>query len=275
MLELPESHVLASQLNQTVRGQRIVDVEAARSPHKFAWYTGDPSEYPKKMVGKQMGDTTGLGCMVEITLDDYRFVVGDGTNVRLYGNSERLPSKYQTRLSLENGASLICSVQMYGGMQLIHPAEYDNPYYLVAHAKPQPGSSEFSEAYFVSLRQNAADSLSVKAFLATEQRIPGLGNGVLQDILFHAALHPKRKISTLQEKDWERLYRCVLSVLRDMETGGGRDTEKNLFGEYGLYKTVLSKKTVGSPCPVCGTRIEKAAYLGGSIYFCPHCQVNR
>jgi hypothetical protein len=30
--------------------------------------------------------------------------------------------------------------------------------------------------------------LSLKALLATEQRIPGLGNGVLQDILFKARM---------------------------------------------------------------------------------------
>lgn len=34
--------------------------------------------------------------------------------------------------------------------------------------------------------------LTAKTFLAAEQRIPGLGNGVLQGILFQACIYLKR-----------------------------------------------------------------------------------
>ena len=45
-------------------------------------------------------------------------------------------------------------------------------------------SDAFTLDYFKSLIDEATLKLSVKAFLATEQRIPGIGNGVCQDILF-------------------------------------------------------------------------------------------
>jgi formamidopyrimidine-DNA glycosylase len=114
--------------------------------------------------------------------------------------------------------------------------------------------------------------LSLKAFLATEQRIPGLGNGVLQDILFHSELHPKKKVSTMSDRDKKDLFASIKSILDDMVVKGGRDTEKDLFGNIGGYKTLLSKNTAGTPCPVCGTAIVKEAYLGGSIYYCKKCQ---
>ena len=57
-----------------------------------------------------------------------------------------------------------------------------------------------------------------------------------------------------------------------MAVQGGRDTEKDLFGNAGGYKTILSKNTVNEPCPKCNTEIRKEAYLGGSIYYCPCCQ---
>jgi formamidopyrimidine-DNA glycosylase len=114
--------------------------------------------------------------------------------------------------------------------------------------------------------------MSVKAFLATEQRIPGLGNGVLQDILFHARIHPKRKMNTLSLQETHSLYEAVKSTLSEMAAKGGRDTEKDLFGCPGGYQSFLSKNTVGTPCPVCGTIIKKEAYLGGSIYYCEGCQ---
>jgi formamidopyrimidine-DNA glycosylase len=114
--------------------------------------------------------------------------------------------------------------------------------------------------------------MSAKAFLATKQRIPGLGNGVLQDILFNAGIHPKTKIETLSDEKINDLYESVKSTLSEMTKKGSRDTEKDLFGNYGGYTTKLSKKTMGTPCPVCGSSIVRQAYLGGNVYFCPICQ---
>jgi formamidopyrimidine-DNA glycosylase len=68
------------------------------------------------------------------------------------------------------------------------------------------------------------------------------------------------------------MYRAVKSVLQEMTEQGGRDTERDLFGNPGSYKTILSKNTAGKPCPACGTIIRKEPYLGGSIYFCETCQ---
>lgn len=63
--------------------------------------------------------------------------------------------------------------------------------------------------------------LSAKAFLATEQRIPGLGNGVLQDILFRAGVHPKRAVSSLSSADQDALFGSVKTTLREMAEAGG------------------------------------------------------
>jgi formamidopyrimidine-DNA glycosylase len=55
---------------------------------------------------------------------------------------------------------------------------------------------------------------------------------------------------------------------------GGRDTEKDLFGNAGRYITYMSKKTYGNPCTKCGHEIRKESFLGGTVYFCEHCQPN-
>jgi formamidopyrimidine-DNA glycosylase len=57
-----------------------------------------------------------------------------------------------------------------------------------------------------------------------------------------------------------------------MTESGGRDTEKDLYGNPGGYPTILSKNTFGNPCKKCGSKIVKEAYLGGSVYFCSGCQ---
>jgi len=108
--------------------------------------------------------------------------------------------------------------------------------------------------------------------LATEQRIPGLGNGVLQDILFNVKMHPKKKVNMLSDKDKENLFKSIRATLSAMVSQGGRHTELDLFGHTGGYKTILSKNNVNKPCPVCRTIIKKEAYMGGSVYFCENCQ---
>ncbi len=272
MLEIPESATLARQLNETVKGKRIADAEAEHTKHGFAWYEGDPSAYARIMRGKQIGESMGIGSMVEIALSPWCLLLGDGVNLRYFPPGKKLPDRYQMRITLEDGASLICTLQMYGAMLLTEPATYDNPWYLAAKERPLPVTEEFDYAYFSKLREGLAGKTSVKEFLATHQRIPGLGNGVLQDILLEAGLHPKRRIQTLDEADWRRMYEAVVRVLKEMLAAGGRDTEKTLFAEPGGYAVRLSRKTVGKPCPYCGSTIEKASYLGGTVYFCPFCQ---
>ena len=134
-------------------------------------------------------------------------------------------------------------------------------------------SDTFNQEYFSAMVNfPEVQNLSAKALLATEQRIPGLGNGVLQDILYYAEIHPKRKVETLDDGERESLFTSLKSTLKEMTEQGGRDTEKNLFGEPGGYRTKLSKNTVSMPCTKCGKTIIKQAYMGGSIYFCAGCQ---
>lgn len=272
MLEIPESTTIAGQMNEMVKGLKIKEVETEHTKHSFAWYHGNPSAYAEKMQGRKIGHSVGIGSMIETELEEYCFVAGDGANIRYFTPGEKLPQRYQTRITLEDDSSLICTIQMYGAMFLIQPQSYDNPYYLAAKEKPLPGTEAFDYAYFTALRENLSGKISIKEFLATNQRIPGLGNGVLQDILLEAGLHPKRKLNTMREPEWKKTYDSILHVLGQMTALGGRDTEKTLLGQAGGYRTKLSKKTVGKPCPYCQNTIQKMNYMGGTVYYCPVCQ---
>ena len=272
MIEIPESTTIAMQLNETVRGKTIFGIIANASPHKFAFYHGDPANYSGLLAGQVIGDSFGIGAMIEITAGDRRVVLGDGANLRYYDYSGKTPSKHQLLLELDDESALVCTVQMYGAVLAFMEGTYDNKYYLVVKEKPLPLADAFDRVYFDTLHTEGSDRISAKAFLATEQRIPGLGNGVLQDILFHAGIHPKRKMGTIREIEFDRLFRSVKDTLAEMTRLGGRDTEKDLFGSAGGYRTLLSKNTVGKPCPVCGADIQKTSYLGGAVYWCSMCQ---
>jgi formamidopyrimidine-DNA glycosylase len=272
MIELPEAAVLAKQSNEIIRGKRIRDVIAARSPHKFAWYFGDPQEYAGLLTGKVIGEAASHGGQVEIAAGDAKMLFSDGVNVRYVGPGRKPPDKHQLLLEFEDSSFLVGSVQMYGGLMAFPEGRNDNKYYLVAKEKPSPLTDRFDEAWFNSLFDEDTAKLSLKAFMATEQRIPGLGNGVLQDILFNAKMHPKKKTGALPAADRSLLFDSLKTTLSEMVAGGGRDTENDLLGAPGGYRNRLSRNTAGLACEVCGTPIRKEAYLRGSIYYCARCQ---
>ncbi|MBN1643994.1 MAG: hypothetical protein JW856_04170 [Dehalococcoidales bacterium] len=273
MIELPEALNIAEQINNTISGKRIVSVVGAHTPHKLVWYYGEPSKYPALLNGQVIGKAGAYGGMVEIKAGKANILMGEGVGVRFHQKNEPRPQKHQLLIEFEDGSAVSGSIQMYGGIGCFLDGEIDNPYYKVAKEKVPPFSPEFDKAYFDSLiSAPEVQKLSLKAFLATEQRIPGFGNGVLQDILFNAKMHPKKKVGTLSGKDKDILFGSLKSTLSAMAAQGGRDTELDLFGRPGGYKTILCKNTVNKPCPVCGTPIKKEAYLGGSIYYCEKCQ---
>ena len=200
------------------------------------------------------------------------YTSGDGANLRYFKPGETLPAKHQLLLTFTDDSAFTVTVQMYGGIWAYPERANHNPYYIEAKSKPHPLSDDFSMKYFQTLYRTTKPTSSLKAFLATEQRIPGLGNGVLQDILFQAHLHPKTKLQGLTEIQRNNLYWSIKNTLLQMAQQGGRNTEKDLFGANGGYHTILSNKTWQKPCPVCGGEIIRQTYLGGNIYFCPHCQ---
>lgn len=273
MLELPEAATLAQQCTQVLTGKTIHSAIAGKSPHKFAWFQGDPAGYDALLRGRKIEGAASFGGILEIASGDQRLVFNDGVTLRYCPTPDSVPDKHQLCVAFEDGSALIATVQMYGGLWTLPKGEEIS--FICrsgAKVKPSPLSKEFNETYFNSLLTDETKKLSAKAFLATEQRIPGLGNGVLQDILWNAHIHPKCKIASLSAEEFAALYRSVKDTLAEMTAAGGRDTERDLFGNPGGYRTKLSKNTVDKPCPVCGTPIQKAPYMGGAVYWCSGCQ---
>jgi formamidopyrimidine-DNA glycosylase len=274
MIELPEALNIASQINDTIHGKQVASVIVAQTPHKLVWYYGEPQKYSDLLVGRTIGKASAYGGLVEIKAENANILFGDGAGIRFHSRSEPHPTKHQLLIEFDDHSAISVSIQMYGGIGVFLEGELDNPYYIVAKEKPSPFSPAFDKVYFDHIiSAQGVQKLSLKALLATEQRIPGLGNGILQDILFNAKMQPKKKVNTLAEAEKEVLFDSVKTTVSTMAAKGGRDTELDLFGCPGGYKTILCKNTVNRPCPVCGTIIKKEAYMGGSVYYCDKCQM--
>jgi len=269
MIELPESYTISAQINKYLVGKFISYIELLKTPHGFCFLRGDKEKYAGYLEGQEIVSAEYHGGMIQINTLDSTILLFDGAYPKYYDDKRKFPKKHQLALYFEDETALFVSIQMYGGIFVFPKGTCDNSYYRLACQKPSPLTEEFTLEYFKDLYFELKKKTSAKAFLATEQRIPGLGNGVLQDILWDAGIDPRCVVT---EDNLESLYASTKKVLTKMVEDGGRDTERSLFGEKGGYITQLSKKTLYQPCMKCGHEIHKASYMGGTVYFCDQCQ---
>ncbi len=273
MIELPEARTISKQLRETVLGKKIISVGGNYTDHKFTFYIGDPNEYNQLLSNRFITDIIDRNFYIEIEIEDYKLTMRDGANIRYYDNISLAPTKSKLLIVFEDESCLNVTTSMYSAISVFDKKiGIDNEYYLLELNRIGALDNEFTLKYFRSLIHDKTLLLSTKAFLATEQRILGIGNGVVQDILWNARLHPKRKMMTLDDEEIDNLYASVVNTLEKMVSQNGRNTEKDIFGNFGNYQTVLSSKSYKNGCPNCSCHIVKEQYLGGSIYYCPECQ---
>lgn len=272
MIELPEAITIAHQVRQTICGKTITNVYGATYLHKFTFFCGTIEEYKALLIGRNVKSAVGKGIFIDICFDNNVFLsISDGINMR-YGSTEKeRPYKYQMLITFDDHSSISFTTSMYGGIYVFRHS-LENKYRILSMNNISPTSEAFSKNIFEELILSETKNISVKALLATGQRIPGIGNGVLQDILFNAGLHPKHNIFSLNNEDKDKLFHSLKNTLSEMTKFGGRDTETDLFGNKGHYKTLLSRTTYKSPCIKCNGTILKESFLGGTIYYCPNCQ---
>ena len=276
MIELPEATTIARQINAELKGKRIVECSQGNSPHKFAFYSYPAEEYAALLKDKIVGEAVTNGSHILLALEPgYTLILGEGGERIVYHRSPAtLPPKYQLFLRFADDTCLSVSIQGWGATLLLPQAEVANHPYIFLD-KPSPLNAAFSRNYFHGLfaALEPGDSRSVKFFLISKPGVLGIGNSCLQDILWRAKIHPRRRATGLSEDEKSALYVAIRQTLQQMVDCGGRDGDFDLYNHPGGYRRLLHSKSVGQPCPECAAPFEKAAYLGGAVYYCPKCQV--
>jgi formamidopyrimidine-DNA glycosylase len=275
MIELPEAVTISRQMAAALAGLTITDAVAGTSPHKFAFYTGEPQGYRERLLGQTLGAARSNGNMILIPAGpELTLVLGEGgERILLHRPGAVLPAKHQLWLAFDDGSHLTVSIQGWGFVGLMDaPTLAAHPY--AGRSLPSPLGADYTLEAFQALFDglSAEDPRSIKQFIVSDPRVCGVGNGCLQDVLFHAGLHPRQRAAQMTRVQQERLYQALRATLRQMVEQGGRDSELDLYGRPGGYKRILHSQVVGHPCPGCGAPIERQSFLGGSVYFCPICQ---
>jgi formamidopyrimidine-DNA glycosylase len=275
VIELPEAKVIGQQIAAKLAGKQIEYGDRGNAEHKFAFANGSSEQYAAILKGKTIGCAVSHGNAILVPIEPGHVLVlgGGGERILYHSREAKLPKKVHLLLRFTDGSCLTVTVQGWGNTLLLPESEFGQHRHVQLDRVP-PLSEGFTWAFFESLFDavDPESSASIKFFLISEPGVWGVGNGVLQDILYHARIHPRRRIVDITGAEKRALYDALVGTLTQMVEQGGRYEERDLYGNRGGYVRLLNSKTKGTPCTVCGTTIEKAQYLGGAIYYCPTCQ---
>jgi formamidopyrimidine-DNA glycosylase len=273
MFELPEFVTLTNQINETLPGKAVECGALGNSPHKFVWYNRSHEEFAFLTQGKTVGQAHTRGRWLFIPLEPgYVLTLGEcGGKLLYHAPGAKRPAKYHLTLTFSDGSGLTAFTQMWGAMELYERGKEQARQY-IKDMRPTPVDPDFTPTYLADLIASLAEKRSVKGLLTQDQLIPGLGNAIAQDIMFHAHLHPRHPIQDLNTEQQHMLHRAIVNTVCTVIEQGGRYDETDLYNRPGGYVRLMDSKAVGRPCPVCGGPIEKMQYLGGACYFCPDCQ---
>ncbi|QIN80203.1 bifunctional DNA-formamidopyrimidine glycosylase/DNA-(apurinic or apyrimidinic site) lyase [Rubrobacter marinus] len=118
--------------------------------------------------------------------------------------------------------------------------------------------------------------VQIKPALLDQKVVAGIGNIYVDEILYDAKVHPRRKANTLSEGEWAALHRAVRENLRAgiEHRGTTFDLYRDVLGRKGHHQDHLRVFVrAGRPCPSgCGGRVVKEKVGGRATFYCPSCQ---
>lgn len=106
----------------------------------------------------------------------------------------------------------------------------------------------------------------LKAGLMDQAAVAGLGNMLIDEMLWRAGLHPESQTSAMSDANWACLHQELQQVLLEAVPAG----------HVPLYSTWLSgNRHRGARCPRCGTTLSRGRVNGRTTYSCLRCQPRR
>ncbi len=126
-------------------------------------------------------------------------------------------------------------------------------------ARLGPDAASLGPAALAGLLRGSRAPL--KARLMDQARLSGLGNLLVDEVLFQAGLDPTREAGSLTPAELRRLHRWIRRTITDLDTRGGSHT-----GEF------LPARQPGGVCPRDGTPLVRRTVGGRTTWSCPHHQ---
>jgi len=290
MPELPEVETARRGLAPAMEGARFTRVEARRRDLRWPL----PKDFAKRLQGTMVD---GLGRRAKYLLADLSsgdvlvMHLGMSGSFRVsHDGSELAPGNYHHErpkhaahdhvvFHMSNGATVTFNdPRRFGSMKLVPRAKLEQEP-LLRSIGPEPLGNEFDAR--ILAKACAGKKASLKAALSDQRVVAGLGNIYVCEALFRARLSPKRRASTIADRNGkpnqraEALVEAIKTVLHAAIKAGGsslRDHRRadGSLGDFQHNFQVYDRD--GKPCPTCKGKVKRIVQTGRSTFYCPSCQ---
>jgi formamidopyrimidine-DNA glycosylase len=181
---------------------------------------------------------------------------------------------------MSSGARITFNDPRRFGLMLLVPRVDLADHPLMKEIGPEPLGNEFDATLLAAACRGKKTSL--KAALSDQKVVAGLGNIYVCEALFRARLSPKRRASTIVDRNGkpneraEHLVDAIKAVLQDAIKAGGSSLRdhRRTDGELGYFQhhfRVYDRE--GQPCmDGCKGTVKRIVQGGRSTFFCPECQ---
>jgi formamidopyrimidine-DNA glycosylase len=288
MPELPEVETVRMGLAPAMEGQRIVKVEVR--DRRLRWPIA--RDFEKRLQGKTIEGlgrrakylladlSSGEVLMMHLGMSGSMRLGHDGAPGRYYHERSKSKAHDHVLFHMGNGATIVFNdPRRFGSMKLVARKELDDEP-LLRNLGPEPLGNAFDAAMLA--KACAGKKTSLKAALSDQRVVAGLGNIYVCEALFRARLSPKRRASTIADRDGrpnERaraLVEAIRAVLNDAIKAGGSSLRdhRRADGSLGDFQhNFLVYDREGKPCPAgCMGKVKRIVQQGRSTFYCPSCQ---
>ncbi|MFX1565894.1 MAG: Fpg/Nei family DNA glycosylase [Promethearchaeota archaeon] len=274
MPELPDIVLLVQSMTAGLASKQIVHTNV-NQPKVL---NQSVSKFRKKVMDRIFQSFQQRGKWILSKLDNewtLAFNLGMGGELRLqWPPLVPNPKRERVVFSLSNGSQLWAHFWWFGYIHLLKPGELKH-HPQIGTLGIEPLSDEFTETELASMLEGKRGR--IKGYLLDQRFIAGIGNVYIQDILWHARLHPDRKANSLQSTEVKNLHQAIRHVLQEGIRYGPGPGEQDLWGNRGQWGKIAGWPQIayrtGKPCPTCSTLIEELRVGNTTSYLCPTCQV--
>lgn len=274
MPELPDIVLLAQSMTDGLASKQVVKTIVNQPKVLYQ----SVSKFKKNMKDRIFHAFHQRGKWILSILDNewtLAFNLGMGGELRLHWPPlVPDPNRERVVFSFSDGSQLWAHFWWFGYIHLLKPSELKN-HPQIGTLGIEPLSDEFTETKLVSMLEGKRGR--IKSYLLDQRFIAGIGNVYIQDILWHARLHPDRKANSLKPIEVKNLHRAIQHVLQEGIRYGPGPGEQDLWGNRGHWGKIVGWPQIayktGSHCPTCKTIIEELRIGNTTSYLCPACQV--
>lgn len=225
----------------------------------------DSASFEKSLTGARLRSSTAHGKQMLFRFDRAALGLHLGMTGKLTVEPpDFVPGKHDHLVLFQKSHALVFTDFRLFGRVLFH-AGPDEPEWWTARP-PDLLSPEFTKtamADFLTRRKGAP----LKAVLLMQERFPGVGNWMADEILWRARLLPAKRSGTLREQDvnilWKETREVCRQALRIIGTDFSDPPDTWLFPH---------RWAKGGTCPRCGLDLHRAEVGGRTTCWCAVCQ---